>query len=328
MELELLSTLRGRKENLWRVFLEEAGLEPDPGVARTALIWEDGALVAAGSRQGNLLKCIAVAPTHQGEGLTATLITALRQDAFRDGYRHLFLYTKPGNEFQFSSLFFYPVAQTDRVLLMESRKDGIRQFVDALPEPPEDGIVGAAVMHCNPFTLGHRYLIEKAAGECRRLYVFVLSEAGGQFSPEERMAMVKAGTADLENVTVLPTGPYLLSAATFPTYFLKEKERLPKIQCELDIAVFARYFAPKLGITRRYVGTEPLSPSTQQYNLALKEQLPQWGIDVREVPRLEQGAHPVSASRVRSLLAEGRGEEIRRLVPPTTWEYLQVWGYL
>ena len=328
MELELLSTLRGRKENVWRTFLEAAGLEPDAGVARTALIWEGETLGAAGSRQGNVLKCIAVAPDHQGEGLTATLITALRQDAFREGHRHLFLYTKPGNAFQFSSLFFYPVAQTDRVLLMESRKDGIRQFVDALPADPGEGITGAAVMHCNPFTLGHRYLIEQAARECRWLYVFVLSEAGGQFSPEERMDMVKAGTADLPNVTVLPTGPYLLSAATFPTYFLKEKERLPKIQCELDIAVFARYYAPKLGITRRYVGTEPLSPSTRQYNLALQEQLPQWGIQVREIPRLEQGTEPVSASRVRSLLAEGRGAQIRDLIPPTTWEYLRTRGWL
>ena len=328
MELELHGPLMGRKQNIWRLFLQQAGLEPDLSVARTALIWEDGELVAAGSRQGNLLKCIAVDPMHQGEGLTATLITALRQDAFQEGHRHLFLYTKPGNEFQFSSLFFYPIAKTDKVLLMESKKDGIRQFVDSLPESGGDGTVGAAVMHCNPFTLGHRYLIETAAAECDRLYVFVLSESGSTFSPEDRMAMVKAGTADLPNVTVLPTGPYLISSATFPTYFLKEKEKLPNIQCALDIAVFSRYFAPKLHITRRYVGTEPLSPSTEQYNQALKDQLPGRGIEVRELHRLEQEQQPVSASRVRQLLTEGREEEIGSLVPRTTLAYLREKGFL
>lgn len=328
MELELLGTLKGRKLALWKEFLHRAGLEPDLQAGRTALVWEDGQLLAAGSRQGNLLKCIAVEESRQGEGLTATLITALRQDAFADGHRHLFLYTKPKNVHMFSSLFFYPIAETDQVLLMESRKDGIRQFVDSLPVPEAEGVIGAAVMHCNPFTRGHRYLIETAAAECDRMYVFVLSEDGGQFSPEDRMAMVKAGTADLPNVTVLPTGPYLISAATFPTYFLKEKDKLPQIQCQLDIAVFTRYFAPKLGIRRRYVGTEPLSASTNLYNQALKRQLPEAGIELREIPRLEQEDLPVSASAVRRHLEAGEEKTIARLVPETTLRYLKEKGYL
>ena len=328
MELELLGNLRGRKQTLWAELLGKAGLDPDPQVERTALIWDNGQLIATGSRQGNLLKCIAVEEAWQGEGLTATLITALRQDAFSEGHRHLFLYTKPQNANQFTSLFFYAIAQTSQVLLMENRQNGIGQFVDSLPVPEQGGVTGAAVMHCNPFTRGHRYLIETAAAECDRLYVFVLSEEGGQFSPEDRMAMVKAGTADLKNVTVLPTGPYLISSATFPTYFLKDKDRLPEIQCELDIAVFIRYFAPKLGITRRYVGTEPLSASTRQYNQALKQQLPPAGIEVRELPRLELQGGPVSASAVRRLMAAGDETALEKLVPETTLKYLKARGYL
>ena len=328
MELELLGNLRGRKQTLWAELLGKAGLDPDPQVERTALIWDNGQLIATGSRQGNLLKCIAVEEAWQGEGLTATLITALRQDAFSEGHRHLFLYTKPQNANQFTSLFFYAIAQTSQVLLMENRQNGIGQFVDSLPVPEQGGVIGAAVMHCNPFTRGHRYLIETAAAECDRLYVFVLSEEGGQFSPEDRMAMVKAGTADLKNVTVLPTGPYLISSATFPTYFLKDKDRLPEIQCELDIAVFIRYFAPKLGITRRYVGTEPLSASTRQYNQALKQQLPPAGIEVRELPRLELQGGPVSASAVRRLMAAGDETALEKLVPETTLKYLKARGYL
>ena len=328
MELELVGTLRGRKRQLWADFLRRADLEPDENLQRTALLWDDGQIIAAGSRQGSLLKCIAVDENRQGEGITATLITALRQDAFDAGQRHLFLYTKPQNEFLFSSLFFYPIARTGQVLLMESRRDGIREFVDSLPQPASCGKIGAAVMHCNPFTLGHRYLIETAASRCDHLYVFVLSEGGSMFSPEDRMAMVKAGTEDLPNVTVLPTGPYLISSATFPTYFLKDKDHLPQIQCQLDIAIFTGYFAPRLGITTRFVGTEPFSASTAMYNQALHANLPGAGIRVEEVERMQVGGQAVSASAVRRLLEEGRSGEAALLLPKTTADILKNKGYL
>ena len=328
MELEQVSALRGRKKQMWEEFLLRAGLTPDENLQRTVLVWDNQQLVATGSRQGNLLKCIAVDENRQGEGITATLITALRQDAFDAGHQHLFLYTKPQNEFLFSSLFFYPIAKSDKVLLMESRKDGIRSFVAGLPKAEAAGKIGAAVMHCNPFTLGHRYLIETAAKECDHLYVFVLSEAGAMFSPEDRMAMVKAGTADLPNVTVLPTGPYLISSATFPTYFLKEKDQLPQIQCRLDIAIFTRYFVPHFGITHRFVGTEPFSPSTNLYNGELKVLLPPADVAVQELPRLETSSGAVSASAVRQLLDEKKYAEAAALLPETTVQILKEKGYL
>ena len=151
MDVELTSGLQGQKKRLWQEFLGRAGLEADEGLERTALVWEDGELIATGSRQGNLLKCIAVDDAHQGEGLTGTLLTHLRQDAFQAGHKHLFLYTKPKNKYMFSSLFFYPIAQTQDVLLMENKQGGIREFLNTLPEGSQDGTVGAAVMNCNPF---------------------------------------------------------------------------------------------------------------------------------------------------------------------------------
>ncbi|MBR2048590.1 MAG: [Oscillospiraceae bacterium] len=323
MELEMTGCPVGRKGAHWTALLKQTGLEPDRAVERTALLWEDGQLCAAGSRQGNLLKCIAVSPDRQGEGLTARLIGALRQDAFAAGQDHLFLYTKPGNEFQFSSLFFYPIAKTRDVLLMEDRRGGIRAFLDSLPPADPSGTVGAAVMNCNPFTLGHRYLIETAASECDRVYIFVLSEDSSEFSAADRMAMVRSGVADLENVTVLPTGPYLISNATFPTYFLREKGNATAIQCALDAEIFVNHYAPRFGITRRYVGTEPLSEVTEAYNQTLKAILPASGIQLREIPRKQLDSQPISASRVRALLAEGNWAALARLVPPTTLEHLQ-----
>ena len=322
MDIELLPGLSGRRLEQWTALLEQAGLIPDRQVDTTLLIWEDEELIATGSRLGNLLKCIAVSSNHQGEDLTATVLTHLRQDALMAGHGHLFLYTKPKNKLMFSSLFFYPIAETDSVLLMENKPKGITEFLDSLPVSPGSGTVGAIVMNCNPFTKGHRYLIETAARDCDHLYIFVLSEDKSHFRAEDRMAMAKAGTADLANVTVLPTGPYLISSATFPTYFLKEQAKIQHVQCELDVAVFEKYYAPKFGITKRYVGTEPFCGVTAQYNEALERLLPEQGIALCQIPRLESGNTPISASAVRELLSAGDREAIASLVPKTTYDYL------
>lgn len=319
VDVQLVTKLYGRKKNLWTDFLLKAGLEPDLRTDTTILIFDGEQLVATGSRLGNLLKCIAVDAAYQGMGLTATLITHLRQDAFEAGYKHLFLYTKPKNLLQFSSLFFYPIAQTEDVLLMESEPQGIQKFMDTLPCCHSGANIGGLVMNCNPFTLGHRYLIETAAKECDWVYVFVLSEEQPPFPAADRFMLVKEGTKDLSNVTVLPTGPYLLSASTFPTYFLPDRESAGQVQCLLDIAVFEKYFIPKFGITIRFVGSEPLSPMTEQYNKALRENL---SIPLREIPRKEADNAPISASKVRELMAQGKIETLKTLVPLSTFQYL------
>ena len=323
MDIELHSPLRGAKVNIWRDFLAKANLDAQDDALQTVLVWDGEMLIATGSRTGNLLKYIAVDPARQGEGLLAKVLTALRQEAFREGHSQLFLYTKPRNELLFADLMFYPVAQTGDVLLMEDRRDGIGQFIRQLPAGEHTGKVGAAVMNCDPFTLGHQYLVETAAKACDHLYIFVLSEDQGHFSAADRLEMVRRGTAHLNNVTVLPTGPYLISSATFPTYFLKDRDQADRIHCQLDVEIFARHFAPAFSIKTRFVGTEPLSPLTQQYNVILKSQLPSRGIRVEEIPRLTQGNVPVSASAVRAALAAGDLLAVKNLVPQTTFAYLE-----
>ena len=174
--------LTGRKKALWEAFLARAALKPDEDLDQTVTVWDEGEIIATGSRKGNLLKCIAVDPARQGEGLTATVLTELKQEAFREGHRQLFLYTKPRNKMLFQPLFFYPVAQTDAVLLMESTRNGIQNFLTGLEaDPPKGGKVGCIVMNADPFTLGHRYLIETASKMCRWLHVFILSENRSRF---------------------------------------------------------------------------------------------------------------------------------------------------
>ncbi len=145
MYVEYLSKLDNVKMRLWQDFLKGYGLTPDVSTDKTVIIWENGKIIATGSRKDDLVKCVAVSEEWQGEGLTSRLITEIRQDAFKDGITHLFLYTKPENEDVFSSLFFYPIAQTKDVLLMESKKNGIKSFFEALPISEASGIIGSVV---------------------------------------------------------------------------------------------------------------------------------------------------------------------------------------
>lgn len=328
MEIEILSSLSENKLCERSLLLRANSLEADNDADCYILIYENGRLLAAGARKENILKCIAVDEAHKGEGLTATLLTELRKNAFENGYSHLFLYTKPKNRMMFESLFFYPVAETESVLLMENKKDGIKSFLTSFEKATGNGSIGAVVMNCNPFTLGHRYLIEQAANECDTLYVFVLSEDKSTFSAKDRLEMVKRGTADIRNVCVLPTGPYLISSATFPTYFLKDRDNVQEIQCRLDIEIFARFFVPYFGITKRYTGTEPLSRATQMYNRTLSENLPAFAVEYKELERLEIDGNPVSASRVRELLENGNIQQVKKLVPESTFEYLYSNGFI
>lgn len=323
MDIEIGAPLRPWRQKAVAQFLAREALDYDPAIPFTVNLLDDDNIVATGSLEGNICKCIAVDPAYQGEGLTATIITQLRQEAFRQGLRHLFLYTKPKNRFLFEGLSFYRVAETADTLLMENVKGGVQQFVSGLKRPENPGTVGAIVANCNPFTLGHRYLVEQAASQVDTLHLFVLSEDKSFFPAADRMMLVQQGVADLKNVIVHPTGDYLISAATFPTYFIKDKDRIPEIRCQLDLEVFANHFAPPLGITRRFVGTEPLSPVTDAYNRQMMDFLPKKGIEVTLIQRKELGGAPISASRVRALLEEQDWAQLETLVPPTTLSYLK-----
>ena len=177
---------------------------------------------------------------------------------------------------------------------------------------------GVVVMNCNPFTLGHRYLIEQAAKQVERLFVMVVREDCSLFAYAERKAMVEQGVAHLENVTVIDGSEYAISQATFPTYFLKRLDDAADTQMLLDLDLFRRHIAPALGTTVRFVGTEPTDQLTRRYNQLMHEML----ADVRETARLEKKGNAVSASRVRKAMEQGDMSTIRQLVPPTTLPYI------
>jgi [citrate (pro-3S)-lyase] ligase len=188
-----------------------------------------------------------------------------------------------------------------------------------------DGVIGAIVMNCNPFTKGHRYLIEQACEMVDHLIIFVVEEDKSLFSFKERFAMVQEGTRDLRRVTVVPSGNFILSQLTFPEYFVKIEDEDMTDNAEYDITLFAENIAPKLHITYRFVGEEREDDVTAAYNSAMKKILPEHGIRFVEIPRktiTDGDDTAISASLVRKRLEQESIEELSDLLPESTMRVL------
>jgi len=183
--------------------------------------------------------------------------------------------------------------------------------------------IGSIVMNCNPFTRGHRYLIEECAKKCDRLIVFVVQEDKSFFPFSERYKLVKDGCSDLENVYVIESGKFIISSLTFEDYFNKKSLQDRVIDCSDDVILFINEIAPTLNIKIRFVGSEPNDKVTNQYNRTLERMLPSYGIDFQEIPRKETNGEVISASRVRDLLKGHDWETISKLVPDVTLKYLK-----
>ena len=307
-------------------FLAGFGLDFDDVPDFTVLLKDAaGAVVGTGSFQGEVLRNIAVDERLQGEGLTSQLLSALMQEMARRGLAHYFIYTKPDAATQFANLGFAEVARAEPLaVLLESGLGSVTGYTDHVAGlcahlPPERG---AVVMNANPFTLGHLALVERAAAAHAGVIVFVVSHEGSTFPFAERFRLVREGVAHVPGVVVVPSGPYIISPATFPTYFTKGDARIAA-QTRLDANLFARRIAPPLQISGRFVGEEPFCPVTAAYNAALAEALPRAGIGFTVMPRVAVDGAAVSASRVRALWREGRLAEVAKLVPPATDTALQ-----
>lgn len=314
-ELEAAATVSPLRLQQYNKLLSQSELKNEDDTDYTVLLLEGERLLACGSLKENVLKQIAVDKDAEGGGACARVVSALITEAFNRGYSKLFLFTKPKHERLFLSLSFYPIAQTQDVLMMENVRDGIGAFLRSIPK--HEGKIGCVVCHCNPLTNGHMHLFNFAAEHSDWLYIFVVSEEGSLFPFKQRLSFVTNCVSHLSNVTVLQSGPYMVSKATFPTYFLKETIDAEQAWVDIDLAVFSERIAPALNIDTRFVGQEPFCPVTHSYNQRMKEILPQHGIKVEEIPRLAQ----ISATKVREYLKQGRIDLIKPLVPEEVYAY-------
>lgn len=336
--------------------LQAEGIRRDANLDYTCGMYDDEMnIVATGSCFGNTLRCMAVSSAHQGEGLMNQIVTHLISVQFERSNTHLFLYTKCDSAKFFGDLGFYEIARIDgQIVFMENRKTGFSAYLDRLKKESEQSEVikrmvskgnsetlnhskaasgstpgcnsqlhvSALVMNANPFTLGHQYLVEKASAENDILHLFIVNEDQSLVPFAVRKRLVMEGTAHLDNIIYHESGPYMISNATFPSYFQKDANAVMESHANLDLTIFVR-IAHALGINCRYVGEEPNSQVTGIYNHIMSEKLPENNIACVIVPRKEADGNVISASTVRTILKSGKIESLKTLVPETTLRYFQ-----
>ena len=249
---------------------------------------DSGIMLAGGGFKGDIIKCIAVSDSLRGTGMSQQLISHLISEMNNRGFETIKVFTKPGNAEIFHSMGFKTIGESSKALFLENGLDGLTSYVKYLNSLKRDGKNGLIVMNANPFTLGHRYLVEQASKLVDNLYVIVVNEDKSMFTTDERFEMVK--------------------------------------QIELDLDVMARHIAQALGASKRFVGTEPADELTRNYNEAMKHLLPSRGIEVIEIPRLRKENKAISASKVRNLLNARNLKAASALVPSSTLPFLVAWS--
>lgn len=344
--LELHPTIPRQRRQI-EMFLQTNGLRYDDVDYYAAIVDESSdEMIAGGGLKDSVIKCVAVADGHKGEAVANVIVSHLIAKANAEGCQCVKLYTKPDNRQLFESLSFRLIAESPNAILMETGVGGIEKYSEELRVKSEELSVkseelrvkseelkndesvvsnarkpiGVIVMNANPFTLGHRFLVEQSSELVERLYVVVVREDCSMFSYNERKAMVSQGVRDIGNVVVVDGSDYAVSAATFPTYFLKQLSDATDTQIILDLDLYCRRIAPALGATIRFFGSEPTDPLTRRYNELMHQQLGEE--HVHEIQRKQQEGSAISASRVRKAMMEGCIWDAIQLVPPTTIPYI------
>ena len=260
--------------------LKDEGIKKDQNLDYTCGVFdEEYNIIATGSCFGNTIRCVAVNRNHQGEGLVNKLFSHLLQYQFERHNFHIFLYTKYTSSKFFGDLGFYEIVKIkDQIVFMENRKTGFQDHLKELSKTKKEGKkVTAIVMNANPFTLGHQYLVEKASKENDILHLFIVSEDKSIFPFNIRKKLVMEGTAHLKNIIYHDSGPYIISSATFPSYFQKDEYEVIESHANIDLEIFVK-IAKFLDINVRYVGEEPNSIVTGIYNKIMETKLPNFGI--------------------------------------------------
>lgn len=301
-------------------FLVPFGLELDL-VDGAYVLYDQRKWVGCGCKYRNVLKNFAIAPEYQSQQLLEPLLQHVKEEAFKQGYLKTFIYTPKSNKALFESLYYRLIVEDDEVCLLEN---GHPSFEDVMKsyETNKRGVTGAIVVNANPFTFGHQHLIEYASSRVEALDVFVVEEEASLFSFQTRMQLVKEGVTHLSNVTILPSSEYMVSRATFPTYFLKDEKRVNRHHAQLDALLFAQGFVSSRHITTRFFGEEPKDITTKNYMDICAKILPEHGCNVVIIPRISADETLISATTVREGWKRKDWALLEKLVPSSTLAYL------
>lgn len=286
------------------------------------VIRDAGDIIATVSVKKNLIKFFYINEAYQGEGLAIELINSALEDIISKGYRTYFVFTKAKNENIFTSLSMDVIEKTEDVVLLEGGFFKYADWIQNIKKDLDKDEYSAIVMNANPLTLGHEYLVDKALEEARDLIIFVLEEDASYFSAKDRYEIVKNHYHNNDRVHVYKSGPYIISRATFPTYFLKKDTDKLKVYTELDAKIFAKHIAKDLNIKKRYFGTEPIDKVTEKYNKMMKKILFEYGVESEFIERKKINDEYISASKLREGL-ETDFESIKKYLSQDVYEYLK-----
>ena len=307
--------------------LQAEGIKRDRNLDYTVAAYDsDYNIIGTGSCFGNTLRCLAISHEHRGEGLTNKILSHLIQYQFERGNFHLFIYTKYTTYHLFKTLGFYEIVNIkDQIVFMENKKTGFSDYLNSLKNTkPKDSTnykkIASIVMNANPFTLGHLYLIEKASQENDLVHLFIVSEDKSIVPFDIRKKLIMEGTKHLKNIIYHDTGYYIISSATFPSYFQKDEKDVIESHANLDIEIFIK-IAKVLDINVRYVGEEPTSLVTGIYNQIMKKKLNENGIKCEIIDRKKNNEEIISASEVRKAIKEGRFDDMKNMVPECTYKF-------
>lgn len=302
-------------------FLLENHLEYDYDIDLTFIVKnEDEDILGTVSSSKNIIKAFAVAPSMQGANLSTLLISRIISELGNRGIFDYRVFTKPENQVIFEQFNMRTIAKSKKVILLENKTFPIEKTIESLKNELnfKSKKISSLVMNCNPMTLGHLYLIEKCARENKEVVIFILEEDLSLVKFVDRIAIVRAATSHLNNVKVVPSTKYIISSATFPTYFLKKEDDSLIEYSTIDGSIFKNYFMSGLNIKTRYVGNEPKDPVTNKYIQVLKTIL---GDQLIIVDRIGDEEDVYSASRFRKLILEDRFDDAFKLVPSATKEF-------
>jgi [citrate (pro-3S)-lyase] ligase len=182
-----------------------------------------------------------------GEGVSLKLLTELLTLAYELNRSELFLFTKPENSVLFSGAGFWPIAQAGTLaVLMENSSERLARFCRQLAMYRQPGkTIGAIVMNANPFTLGHRYLIEQAAARCDWLHLFVVKEDASQFRYTDRWALIEQGLSASRTSRCILDLPILFRERPSPATSLKKRGRWTIATARSIFSCFANIWRPR-----------------------------------------------------------------------------------
>jgi [citrate (pro-3S)-lyase] ligase len=322
MNYKFVECLLEHEKNDAKTLLLENGLSVDDYVDTTIGIYDEHKMVATGSLYKNVIKMIAVDPSYKGSNLTDIIMTHLIQILSEKKINKYFLFTTPQSKLYFLNYHFSFIYENQDIVMLENSFEPIDEKLHSIKSRLNlrPGRTASIVMNCNPVTLGHLYLIETCAKENDQVIIFLVEEDLSIFPFKTRYNLLKASTKHLKNVNIVPSTPYIISSATFPTYFLKELSDASRIYMDLDIHIFQTYFMEIFGINYRYVGTEPFDEATRTYNETMERLLKDRLI---KVERYEKDDKIISASLIRKLAKEKKFEELKQYVPQPTYKFLK-----